>query len=256
LTINLDFLPQSAFVFLLIFARAGSMVMALPGIGDRGVPVNIRLVFALALTYVFFPLMQARFPALPGTYAGMLALYAHELIIGIALGMFVRIVMAGVQIAGTIVGFQSGLSFATSFDPNFGGQSNIMGSFMAMLAAVLIFAGDLHHLLLAGIYDSYSLFPPDMRLPAGDFSAMAFVLVAGAFRIGVQMAAPFIIFGLIFYLGIGILARLIPQIQIFFIAMPANIFVSLILFMLLLSSMMMAYIAYFQSAIAPFMSAS
>jgi flagellar biosynthetic protein FliR len=254
LSVNLDFLPQSAFVFLLIFARVGSMVMALPAIGDKGVPVNIRLVLALALSYVFFPLLQARFPSLPATYAAMAALYAHELIIGIALGMMVRLVMSGVQVAGTVIGFQSGLSFVTSFDPNFGGQSNIMGSFMAMLAAVLIFAFDLHHLLLAGIYNSYELFALDMRLPAGDFSNLAFSLIGGAFRIGLQLAAPFIVFGLIFYLGIGVLARLIPQIQIFFIAMPANIFVSLVLFMLLLSSIMMAYIAYFQNAISTFMS--
>ena len=92
-----------------------------------------------------------------------------------------------------------------------------------------------------------------MALPAGDFSIMALSLISGAFRIGLQMSAPFIVFGLIFYLGIGVLARLIPQIQIFFIAMPANIFLSLILFMLLLSSMMMAYLAYFTRAVEPFL---
>lgn len=253
MTLNLEFLPLTAFVFLLIFARVGSMVMALPGIGDKSVPPNIRLVFALALCLVFYPLVQERFPPFPSNLGGMGILFLHEIIIGLALGIMIRLIMSGAQVAGTIVGFQSGLSFATSFDPNFGGQSNIISTFFGILALTLIFVGDLHHLLLAGIFDSYILFSPTMQIPAGDFSILALSLVSGAFRIALQMAAPFIIFGLIFYLGIGIVARLIPQIQIFFIAMPANIFISLILLMLLISSLMMAYMTYFQQAIEPFL---
>ncbi len=253
MTFNLDFLPMTAFVFLLIFARVGSMVMALPGIGDSNVPGNIRLAFALALCLVFYPLLQGSFPAFPDTPVAMMALFAHELIIGLALGMLIRLVMSGAQLAGTVIGFQSGLSFATSFDPNFGGQSNVLSTFLGILALTLIFVGDLHHMLIAGIYDSYTLFSPTMALPAGDFSVMALKLLSGAFRIALQMAAPFIVFGLIFYLGIGVLARLIPQIQIFFIAMPANIFVSLILFMLLLSSLMMAYLSYFTDSVGLFL---
>lgn len=253
MTLNLDFLPLTAFTFMLIFARVGTMVMSLPGIGDKSVPTNIRLVFALALSLIFLPLMQESFPALPTTIGAMMGLFAHELIIGLALGMLIRLVMSGAQVAGTIVGFQSGLSFATSFDPNFGGQSNIISTFLGILALTLIFVGDLHHLLLSGIFDSYKLFTPTMQLPAGDFSVLALTLITGAFRIALQMAAPFIVFGLIFYLGIGLLARLIPQIQIFFIAMPANIFISLILFMLLISSMMMAYLSYFTRSLDLFL---
>ncbi len=253
MTLNLDFLPQTAFVFLLVFARIGTMVMAMPGIGDRSVPPNIRLVFALALGLVFYPLVQERFPTMPTTPGPMLALFAHELIIGLVLGILIRLISAGAQVAGTIVGFQSGLSFATSFDPNFGGQSNIISTFFGILALTLIFVGDLHHLLLTGIFNSYTLFTPTMALPVGDFTELALNLVSGSFRIALQMSAPFIIFGLIFYLGIGLLARLIPQIQIFFIAMPANIFLSLILFMLLISSIMMAYMTYFTTSLDLFL---
>lgn len=253
MTLNLEFLPLTAFTFLLIFARVGSMVMALPGIGDKSVPANIRLVFALALCLVFFPLVRQRFPTFPASLGAMGVLFLHEVIIGLALGMLIRLIMSGAQVAGTVIGFQSGLSFATSFDPNFGGQSNVISTFFGIVALTLVFVFDLHHLLLAGIFDSYKLFSPTMPLPAGDFSIMALSLVSGAFRIALQMSAPFIVFGLIFYLGIGVLARLIPQIQIFFIAMPANIFISLILLMLLMSSLMMAYMTYFTGAIELFL---
>ncbi len=253
MTLNLDFLPQTAFVFLLVFARIGTMVMALPGIGDRSVPRNIRLVFALALGLVCYPLVQQHFPAMPTTAGPMVYLFAHELTIGLVLGLLIRLISAGAQVAGTIIGFQSGLSFATSFDPNFGGQTNVISTFFGILALTLIFVGDIHHLLLTGIFNSYVLFTPTMVLPIGDFTELALNLVSGSFKIALQMSAPFIIFGLIFYLGIGLLARLIPQIQIFFIAMPANIFLSLILFMLLISSIMMAYMTYYTQSLDHFL---
>ena len=229
------------------------MVMALPGIGDRNTPATIRLSLALALSAVLYPMMQKQFPPMPAGMYEMLAMFGREIIIGLALGLLIRIIISGTQIAGTVIGFQTGLSAATGFDPNFGGQSNVISTFLSMLALVLIFVSDLHHLLLRGIYDSYTLFSPQMSFPAGDFANLALQLVAGAFAIAMQMAAPFIVFGLIFYLGIGVLARLIPQIQIFFIAMPANIFFGFILFMALLSSLMMVYIDYFTNSIEPFL---
>ncbi|MBP0575629.1 flagellar biosynthetic protein FliR, partial [Mycobacterium tuberculosis] len=78
---------------------------------------------------------------------------------------------------------------------------------------------------------SYRLFPPGQWLEVGDFSAAALQLVAESFRVGVQMAAPFVVFGLIFNFGVGVLAKLMPQFQIFFVAMPANILLGLLLLM-------------------------
>ena len=84
----------------------------------------------------------------------------------------------------------------------------------------------------------------------GDAAQMAIEAVAGAFVIGVQMWAPFIVFGLVFYLGLGILGRLMPQLQVFFIAMPATIAVGLVLFALLLAMMMGWYLMHFEDELA------
>lgn len=250
---DLTFLPATAFAFLLVFARVGAMVMSLPGIGDRNVPVNIRLVFALTMTYVVYFVVQRQFPPLPPTLWPLLAMVVREVVIGVALGMLIRFVLAGLQIGGAIIGFQTGLSFATSFDPNFGGDGNILATFLSMMALTLVFTFDLHHLMLRGIIDSYELFQPAMTLPAGDFSELAIAMLAGAFAIAIKLSAPFIVFGLIFYLGVGILSRLIPQIQVFFIAQPAAILFSLILFMFLLSGLMMLYLSYFSQSLEPFL---
>ena len=116
-----------------------------------------------------------------------------------------------------------------------------------MLGVTLIFATDLHHVALMAIRDSYMIFSPKEPLMLGDAAEMAVQSAASAFVIGVQMSAPFIVLGLVFYLGMGILGRMMPQLQVFFVIMPATIWVGLILFALLLMMMMGWYLTHFEA---------
>lgn len=251
--LTLDFLPQTAFAFMLIFARTGAMTMALPGIGDRTVPPRVRLVFALALSLILFPLVETAFPPLPDKLNTMIAALVGEMLVGIAIGFSVRMIVAAIQFAGSAIAFQTGLAFAQSVDPAQGVQSTLFGAFLSMLSVTLIFATDLHHLLLSAMHDSYLLFRPGAVLPTGDFAEMALKTLADGFVVAIQLAAPFLIFGLIFYLGVGVLTRLIPQVQVFFLAMPANIMLGLVLFMLLIGTLMVWFLSYFERAMAPFL---
>ena len=122
----------------------------------------------------------------------------------------------------------------------------MIGNFLTLLGITLVFVLDLHHLVLAAIYDSYTYFPTTGSLMLEDVAMMATDVVASAFVVGVQMSAPFIVFGLVFYLGLGLLSRLMPQLQVFFIAMPANVSIGLILLMVLLSAMMGWYVSHFE----------
>jgi len=253
MTLTLDFLPQTAFAFFLIFARMGAMTMALPGIGDRTVPPRIRLVFALAMSLIFYPLVDKLFPALPTSLYGMISAMAAEMLVGLAIGFSVRIVISALQFAGTAIAFQTGLAFAQSVDPANGTQSSLFGTFLSMLSVTLIFATDMHHLLLAAMHDSYTLFKPGSVLPAGDLAEAAVLTVTGSFRVAIQLSGPFLAFGMIFYLGIGVLSRLIPQVQVFFLAMPLNIMLGLVLFVLLLGTFMLWFLDYFANALAPFL---
>lgn len=97
------------------------------------------------------------------------------------------------------------------------------------------------------------MFPPSETVSVSPFSEAAVKTVANAFKIGVQLSTPFIVFGLVFFLGLGILSRLIPQIQVFFIAMPANIYIGVLLFALLLGAMMSWYLNYYETAITNMM---
>jgi flagellar biosynthetic protein FliR len=172
----------------------------------------------------------------------------HELAVGLILGAIVRLVTLAASTAGAVIAFQAGLSGAQGADPvNGASQGALIGAFLSMLGVTLIFATDLHHLAIAAIVDSYMVFSPTAPLMLGDALRMALSALSSAFVIGIQMSAPFIVFGLVFSVGMGILARLMPQLQVFFIAMPANVGVGLILLLLLLGMMMGWYVSHFQA---------
>lgn len=250
--ISIEFLPQTAFVFMLVFARLGTTLMLLPALGETMIPARVRLIFALLLTFIMMPLVSSAYGKLPESVAGLAVLVIGEVLIGLFIGMIARLIMSALHVAGNIIALQTGLAFAQNVDPTAGGHGVLFSNFMSLLAVTLIFATNLDHLMIAAMRDSYSLFEPGVMLPTGDFAQMAIKAVSGAFRLGLQLAAPFLVFGLIFYLGIGILSRLMPQIQVFFIAMPANIALGFLMFMVLLGAMMTWFLEGFESSIAVF----
>lgn len=247
MTISLDWLPATAFTYLIMFARIGSMMMLMPALGEQTIPARMRLSFALAFTLVVYPLLSAQLPAMPPDLPGMLGLLLHEVAVGLIIGAIIRLSVLATQVAGSIVAFQTGLSGALAADPTQAGvQGAIFASFLSFLGITLIFATDLHHLALAAIFDSYQVFAPTDPLMFDDTAQLVVRTVAGAFVVGVQISAPFIVFGLVFNLGAGILARLMPQLQVYFVLMPANIIVGLVLFAILLSMMMGWYLTHFE----------
>lgn len=251
MTIGLNWLPQTAFIYILLFARIGAILMLMPALGEQMIPARMRLSFALAFTLVLFPLLSPSMPALPGDSMAVIGLVFHELAIGLMLGAIVRVTVMSTQVAGAIVAFQSGLSTAQSADPTQAGiQGAVFGSFLSFVGVTLIFATNLHHVALAAIYDSYMVFTVESPLMFDDAAQLMIKTVSHAFIIGVQMSAPFIVFGLVFNLGAGILARLMPQMQVFFVLMPANIIGGLILFALLLTMMMGWYLSAFEEHLA------
>ncbi|KRA45581.1 flagellar biosynthetic protein FliR [Devosia sp. Root635] len=251
MTVGLDWLPNTAFLYLLLFTRIGAILMLMPALGEDMIPMRMRLSFALAFTLVVYPLLSASLPAMPPDVMNIVGLIFHELAIGIMLGAIVRITVMATQVAGAIIAFQTGLSSAMAADPTqVGVQGAIFGSFLSFLGMVLIFATDLHHVALAATYDSYVVFPLDMPLMFDDAAQLAIRTVSGAFSVGIQMAAPFIVFGLVFNLGAGILARLMPALQVFFLLMPANIMIGLVLFAMLLMMMMGWYLSHFEAHLA------
>jgi flagellar biosynthetic protein FliR len=247
--IDVSFLPALAATFLLVFARIGTMVMLLPGLGELSVPVRVRLTVALVLTAILMPLHRAAYPLDLATPGPVVVTLMQELLIGAVLGLTARLTISALQVAGNVVAQQLGLGFVTAIDPTQGQQGVILGNFLSILGITLVFATDLHHLVIAALNDSYRLFRPGEVPLFGDIAAHFTNTVAGAFRVGVQLSAPFVVFGLLFNLGLGVLSRLMPQMQVFFVGLPLSILLGFLILVLVVGAMMGTFLEYVEGVL-------
>ncbi|MHA1523150.1 MAG: flagellar biosynthetic protein FliR [Alphaproteobacteria bacterium] len=242
---------ESLYAFSLVFARLGVLFMLMPAVGEFAIPSRIKVGVAFLMALLLFPQVREFYPAQTPSTPALVLLLAGEMVIGLFIGASARLVMSALQVAGSVIAVQTGLAVAQSFDATQGTQTAIFSTFLGVLGVTLIFAFDLHHMLLLAMRDSFTLFKPGLALPVGDFTKLAITIIADAFRVGIQLAAPFLVLGLVFYMGLGILTRLMPQVQIFFVAMPANIFLGFVVLILLLSAMSMWFLEFFVTVLRP-----
>ncbi|ACT57957.1 flagellar biosynthetic protein FliR [Hirschia baltica] len=211
----------------LLFCRIGSVLMLAPGWGESSVPAQFRLSAALLATMALVPNLIDQMPPVPELVSQSALLIISEILIGIMMGAGARILMSALQVGGQIIGISSGLAMATQFDPTIGSSSAIIGVFMSMTAIVLIMIAGIHRDMLQAAVDSYQLFKPGEPLPIGDAAQWELGAMSSAFKLGLQIAAPILVVALVFNLSIGLVARLIPQVQVFFIAMPIQVMLGL-----------------------------
>jgi flagellar biosynthetic protein FliR len=247
--VDVSFLPALAATFMLVFARIGTMVMLLPGLGEMSMPVRVRLTVALVLSAMFLPLHRAAYTIDLKELGPVLLMLGHEIIIGAILGLTARLSISALQVAGAVIAQQMGLGFVTAVDPSQGQQNVIVANFLSMLGLTLIFATDLHYLVIAALNDSYRLFAPGAVILVGDVASLMTKTVAGAFKVGIQLSAPFLVFGLLFNLGLGLLSRLMPQMQVFFVGLPLSILLGFLILIVVVGAMMGTFIDFLASVL-------
>jgi flagellar biosynthetic protein FliR len=224
------------FAMFLLFARVGAMVMLLPGFGEGSIPPRVRLAFALALSVALAPVVGGHLPKAPAEFGTAVSLLIGELLIGMIIGGGARMLMAALSTAGQIVGLETGLSFAQTTDPTQGQAGQVVSVFLGVMGVAMIFATNLHHEFIRAIVNSYQAFEPAHPPSVSDATEYSIRLMGDSFRIGVQIAAPLMLAGLVYRIGLGVLSRLIPQIQVFFVAMPINVLGGFVIFALALSA--------------------
>jgi flagellar biosynthetic protein FliR len=247
--VDVSLLPALAATFMLVFARIGTMLMLLPGFGELTVPVRVRLTVALILAALLLPLHRHAYQIDLKALGPVLLMFGQEMLIGLVLGMTARLAMSAVQVAGSVIAQQLGLSFATAIDPTQGGHSEMVSNFLSVLAVTLIFATDLHHLVIAALHESYTVFAPGTIPLMGDIAKLTTQTIASAFKIGVQLAAPFLAFGLLFNLGLGVLSRLMPQMQVYFVGMPLSIWLGLLILLMVIGALMTTFLGSIESVL-------
>lgn len=226
----------------LLFARIGGVIMLLPGFGEPAVPPRVRLGIALTMAICVGPALSDRVPEAATSAWGLALQVASEAVIGVIIGAAARFLVTALATAGQIIGLEIGLAFAQTADPTMTQSGQLTAVFLSILGVALIFATGLHQMFLQGIVGSYDLIALGAPPPVGDAAELALETASTSFRVGFQIAMPVIAAGLIFRVGLGVLSRLIPQIQVFFIALPLQVMGGLVVFALGLSAGMLIWL--------------
>jgi len=236
-----DLLTLNVFGFFLLFCRVGTAFVALPGFSATYVSPEIRLLLALAVSFVLAPAVVPGLPGPPATVPGLGLLVLGEILIGGFFGALGRILMAALHTAGVIMAYEASLANAFVNDPIAEQQGSVLSGFLTTVGIVFVFVTDLHHLMLRAVADSYTLFIPGEMPAVGDLGQTIGRYVADSFALAVQIASPFILVGTAHFLMIGLLSRLMPALPVFFFALPVQIAIQIALLTLALSTMILVF---------------
>jgi flagellar biosynthetic protein FliR len=231
-------LPGWAFAFVLVLCRCGSAVMLLPGLGEAEPPATLRVGLALGLVALVLPSVGA-IDQPDGWRAA--AMVAGELLCGGVLGWLARCIALALPMAGQIISFMLGLSSVVAADPVLGQSSALMRLF-ALAAPVLVLATGLWALPVTALANSYSLVPPGALLPVADGLQALLDAVVTAVGLALRLAAPFVAANVVWQAGLGLIARLIPQLQVYFVAIPGQIVGGVALFAILATGLVEAWL--------------
>ena len=233
-------LPGYAFSFVLVLCRTSVVVMLMPGLGETDPPPAVRAGLALAITLLLLPGLVSLVPEAPPGL-GAARMVAAELIAGAALGWLARLPAIAMNVCGAITSVQVGLSSVIQYDPAFGAQSSALSRLLGLLAPLVVLVTGLYALPLSALRGSYQLCPPGSLMPAGAMAESVQAAVSAMFGLALQLSAPFLLAGLLIQAGLGLLARLVPQLQVFSLVVPGQILGGLALLGLLASPLLEAW---------------
>ncbi len=240
------------YTFMTIFLRVGSAILVMPGFMTSYVSTRIRLSVALALTLVLIPLLSTRLPVPPADFGSFLTTCIFEITYGLFMGLCMQFLYAALSLVGNFAGQAIGFSNAQMFDPTFQTQSIVLESFLSIIALTVIFITDLHHLMISAVVDSYVLFPVGSDLPIDNFAEFLSKSLNNSFIMGFKIASPFIAFTIIFYSGMGLLSRLMPQLNIFFLSLPLQIYLGLGLLFMTVPIIIVWFTRYYENGLMKF----
>lgn len=238
--------------FLIIFLRIGAALMVMPGFMTAYVNARLRLSIALAMTFILIPFLSDSLPAPSSDFAILFKTCLFEITYGVFLGICMQFFYTTMTLVGSFSGQAIGFSNAQIFDPTTQNQSIIIETFLSIIALTIIFVTDLHHLMISAVVDSYTLFPVGKELPVDNFSQFLSETINKSFIMGFKIGSPFIAFVIVFYSGMGLVSRLMPQLNIFFLSLPLQIYLGVGLLFITIPVMIVWFIKYYESGLMQF----
>lgn len=228
--------------YLLVFGRTSALLTIAPGFGDHTLPIRYRLLFALAFAITTKEMLPPL--PIPEHHMDIIVLFVQEVFIGTVMGSVARLLLSILDVLGSIIGMQIGLGNAVMFNPSLSTQTTIAEQFVVITGVTLFMTMDGHHLLLQSLVKSYDVFA---YAPKKGYTELSMTLTdfltalqrfpfffTRAFQIACQLSLPFLILGLLFQIVLGLMNRIVPNVQIFFIALPLQILLGFLLMLLVM----------------------
>ncbi len=223
---------EQVFVFTLVFLRISALLIMIPIIGERNVPLRVKGGLAILISLLVSPTVHADLNSLHAEdeiFALAIAMVG-EIMIGVVIGLTTKIIFAGIQFAGEMIGIQIGFSIVNVIDPVSSTQVSIISEFQYLIALLIYLAIDAHHSLIFAIVDSYRIVSPFSYHFSGSLMKHILILSKELFVLAIKISAPIMAVLLFTNVALGVVARTVPQINIFIVGFPIQITVGLIVF--------------------------
>lgn len=228
-------------ILALVFARIGAAVMVLPVFGEGYVLSRTRLAIALTLSIVLAPVLRTSLPPFEAFDSAYALILIGEVVHGLFVGSFVRLSIVALSIAGTAISMQMGFAAANFFNPADATQGSAPGNLLTAAGLVTLLLIDGHHGLLMGLVASYEALPPGNPTTAAGMAEAMARGSADAIQLGLQMAMPVTVASIVLYVVLGMMSRLVPTLQVIFVALPAQILMGLAILGLAMGTILEAY---------------
>lgn len=233
----MDFLNSIALkidIFIMIITRITGIVIIAPVFSSRNIPRQVKLGLAAVLALIIFNVVKMPEYQFPDNLIPFILLLIYEFIIGLAIGFVAQLVFAAIQLAGQLIDMQMGFGIVNVIDPIFGSQVPMMGNFKYLLALMIYLATNSHYILIQALFKSYDIVPLMGFKYHGSLTNEIVNLFVGMFTIALQISIPILGALLVAEVAMGILARTVPQMNVFMVGMPAKIILGFIVIMIMI----------------------
>jgi flagellar biosynthetic protein FliR len=232
---------QMGFFFLLFIRISGFTVVA-PIFSSRNVPAYIKIGFSLAIAYILYPLFYNAQVKIPESIFPYIVVIAEEFVVGLVIGLASAMIFYAIQGAGNILDMQIGFGIVNVFDPLSGQQLPLVGNFKYMLALIVFLATNGHHVLLTALVESFKLVPVTGVVFHTELAGIFVDMVVELFVIALKISLPVLVALLLTDMALGVLARTMPQMNVFVVGLPGKIIVGIFV----LSLALPAYVAFLE----------
>lgn len=228
---------QDILVGILVFLRVSLLLMLLPVLGHKLVPKPVKTGFVGLLTLLLFPVVSKFVPVIEPDPIHFALFAMQEMLLAAALGMLAQLIFTAAQFAGQMMSMQMGMAMANIFDPATSSQSAIVAQFVGILAILMWLASGAHHLFLLTIIESFSILPPGSTWSFHGWEVIT-EAAAAMFVLAVKLMAPVLLLLFFVYVALGLIARAVPQVQVFFVSFPLSVGLGLLVLGLSLPAFM------------------